>query len=254
MSWYGDKVAHSMGYRYGVLFDCARDALKAWPHNIVLPGNICRSVFLARPDAMLREVSQVTGLAEDAPVHLYGYQSPAAEGFKLTLDPLMTVWVRHLKTESAIISFGRKKILSLGYGGAFLTQNRALAAEMDAKGHWNHHYTEPLIKSLDHLTEHIEHRWEAIRLWDRYLGDSLTRIPQEQLMPWRAMRQADSLVERNSIVYELREAGIDVGTNYPPLTGRNRWGDIVLNFFCSTEKDEIEKASEIIKRIVCDRD
>ncbi len=129
--WCHDEIAESMGYTYCVLFDCARDALKAYPHGICLPGNICRSVYQTRPDAILEEVNQNTGLATYSPTHLYGYQSPAGDGFKLSLDPLMTGWVRRLKTESAIISFGRKKVLSIGYGGAFLTNNRSLAEEME---------------------------------------------------------------------------------------------------------------------------
>ena len=137
-----------MGYEYCALFDCARDALRAYPYGVCFPGNICFSVYYARPDAMLEEVDQTTGLAKYSPTHLYGYQSPAGKGFKLSLDPLMTGWVRRLKTESAIISFGLKKTLSIGYGGAFLTNNGSLAGFMRGMGHWNEAYTEPLMTAL----------------------------------------------------------------------------------------------------------
>ena len=254
MSWAGDEIANSMGYEYCVLFDCARDALKAYPYGICLPGNICPSVYESRPDSMLEEVDQSTGLAKYSPTHLYGYQSPAGEGFRLSLDPLMTGWVRRLKTESAIISFGLKKMLSIGYGGAFLTNDKSLAEDMEEKGLWNEAYTEPLITALNNFYDNNCCRWKIIGLWDRYLGDSLIRIPAEQLMPWRVMRRAENVDQRTDIVRELRKAGIEVGTNYPALEGSNEWGDTVLNFFCGLdiEKAEIQKACRIIKAVVCD--
>ncbi len=164
----------------------------------------------------------------------------------------MTGWVRRLKTESAIVSFGHKKMLSIGYGGAFLTNDNGLAEEMGEKAHWNERYTPDLVTALDNFHEDLKWRWETVALWDRYLGDSLFRIPQEQLMPWRVMRVALDWAQRVEIVIELRSAGIDVGTNYPPLTGSNKWGDTVLNFLCSPtpEQSEIQKACEIIKRVV----
>ncbi len=239
-----------MGYSHCVLFDCARDALKAWPHGIALPGNVCRSVYEARPDAMLEEVDQATGLAKYCPVHLYGYQSPAGDDFKLALDPLMTGWVRTLKTESAIISFGRKKMLSLGYGGAFLTHDEALADEMAMHAYWNDDFSDMLRAHLPLLKEWRLECFETIELWDRYLGDTLIRIPEEQLMPWRVMRRAKSRLERDAIVVELRGNGVDVGTNFPPLEGSNQWGDTVLNFFCNVERTEIRRAVQHIKRVV----
>ncbi len=250
MPWQNDEIAGPMGYTYCVLFDCARDALKAWPHAISLPGNICPRVYQARKDAMLEEVDQKTGLAKYSPTHLYGYQSPAGEGFALTLDPLMTGWVRYLKTESAIVSFGLKKMLSIGYGGAFLTNDVSLAQLMEEKSHWNNRFNPDLLLALDNLGGEIRKRFDIVALWDRYLGDSLIGIPAEQLMPWRVMRRARDGRARSRIVIALRYAGYDVGTNYPPLEGSNEWGDTVLNFFCSpgTEKAEIDTMCDIIKR------
>ncbi len=254
MPWQNDEIAGPMGYTYCVLFDCARDALKAWPFEISLPGNICPDVYAARPNAMLEEVNQKTGLATFSPTHLYGYQSLAWEGFELSLDPLMTGWVRHLKTPSAIISFGRKKMLSIGYGGAFLTNDQASAEHMEEKSRWNNRYNPDLLLALDNLGSDIRKRFDIIALWDRYLGDSLLRVPAEQLIPWRVMRRAKNLFERNRIVQALRNAGYDVGTNYGPVGGTNIWGDTVLNFFCSPdlEKTEIDTMCDIIKREVDD--
>ncbi len=255
MSWKDNEIAGPMGYEYCVLFDCARDAISAY-HSIAdkpiaLPENICPELasHMEKQDRVIWiSIDQQTGLAKSA-VHLYGYQASYVEAV-LAIDPLMTGWVRHLKTPSAIISFGAKKMLSLGYGGAFLTNDPALAYEMDAEnGHWNTSYTQPLIEALNCFAGRIDRRREATWLWDRYLGDSLIRIPQEQLMPWRVMRRAHSRDERTAIVIALRTAGFDVGTNYPPLKGRNEWGDTVLNFFpYNIDKTEIQRACELIKR------
>ncbi len=252
MSWADDEIAGPMGYTYCVGFDCARSALRVWPYGIVLPGNICPSVYAQRADAELEGIDQTTGLAKRAPVHLYGYQSPAT-GFRLTLDPLMTGWIRRLKSESAIISFGRKKLLSLGYGGAFLTNDQSLAEQMKERSFWNESYTPRLMRALDGFADDIDASWEVVDLWDRYLGDCLFRIPQEQIMPWRVMRKAWTPFQRFHIVEALRAHGYPVGTNYPPLDGgHNEWGDTVLNFLCSPDQEKVDimNACDVIKRAI----
>ncbi len=121
---------------------------------------------------------------------------------------------------------------------------------MNERGCWNERYVQPLLEALDGFVEHIEKRREVVNLWDRYLGDSLIRIPQEQLMPWRVMRRANDKGERDVIVEQLRANWYPVGTNYPPLEGRNVWGDTVLNFFLADmTKWEIRQACEVIKRV-----
>ncbi len=256
-SWSDDEIAGPMGYRHSVLFDCARDAMVAY-HDITrtpvgLPENICPElvsyVMAHGHEVVFEPISQLTGLAKSA-VHLYGYQA-WQKGASLSLDPLMTGWVRSLKTESAIISFGHKKMLSIGYGGAFLTDDQGLAGEMAERGHWNSYYSHFLIEAIKGFYDHIQARWETVGLWDKYLGDDLSRISQEQLMPWRVMRrQPAGRRERDGIVSYLRGAGIAVGTNYPPIGGHNEWGDTVLNFFCppKAEKLEIQRACDVIKK------
>ena len=254
MSWADDEVAGPMGYTYCVGFDCARNAMRAFREvrnwAFLIPENICPDVAHAAGGA-LEPIDQVTGLAH-LPVHIYGYQAQHSPYAVISLDPLMTGWVRRLKTESAIISFGRKKMLSLGYGGAFLTNDQALAEGMKEKSHWNEFYTHHLKEAIDRFYDEIDARWEVIGLWDRYLGDTLIRIPGEQLMPWRVMRRAWTAFQRFHIVEALRQAGHPVGTNYQSLANRNEWGDIVLNFFCSptVKRVEIQEACEIIKRTV----
>ncbi len=66
------------------------------------------------------------------------------------------------------------------------------------------------------------------------------------------MRRATNEMDQHNIVVCLRRAGLDVGTNYPPLTGNNEWGNTVLNFFCEpgAEKAEIQVACDIVKDVV----
>ncbi len=251
MSWQDDEIAGPMGYRYCVLFENARAAMRAYPLPIRLPHNICPQVAAASSDTDYCPVNSETGLC-DLQVHLYGYQGGSAEETAISLDPLMTGWVRRLQTSFAIISFGRKKMLSVGYGGALLADNLTVADNMRISSSWNGAYTADLKTALKGFNELIEKRFEVVDLWDRYLGDSLIRIPAEQLMPWRVMRRARHRGERDVIVETLRAHGMPVGTLYSPLEGRNVWGDTVLNFFCSPkiERVAIYDMCELIKRVV----
>ncbi len=263
MSWADDEIAGPMGYQHCVLFDCARDAISAY-HDITdkplgLPENICPELVAHMRErghrVLFGQVSPLTGQTPGA-VHLYGYQAPSPVSAEtiadLSIDPLMTGWIRRLKTESAVISFGRKKILSLGYGGAFLTNNVALAEELEPYGHWNDYYTDHLIQEIKWFHDRIKMQWLVMNWWDQYLGDSLIRIPGEQLMPWRAMRRAPAAALRKEIVDTLRNSEIAVGTNYPALKGFNEWGDTVLNFPCSSnvKREEVIETCRIIKGVL----
>ena len=251
MPWYNDDIANPMGFEYCVLFDCARSAMRTYLEvmdleSFLVPENICPSIVdMVTPT----RTDPTTGLCDYA-VHLYGYQgSNRKDVDPIALDPLMTGWLRSLNTNSAIISFGRKKMLSLGYGGAFLTNDRSLFEHIMAGENWNDYYSDRLRAALIIFHDEIQERWEKVDIWDRYLGDTLLRVPKEQIMPWRVMRRAHSLGERNNIVELLRNVGIDAGINYPSLKGHNLWGDTILNFFCSPniDKADIYQACEIIK-------
>ncbi len=255
MSWQETDLANPMGYARCVLFESARAAMQAYIKitgvKLSLPENVCPEV-VAAVSAKFEEIDQTTGLA-DLPVHLYGYQADFTQRRALTIDPLMTGWRRQLKTLSAIVSFGRKKVLSIGYGGALLTNDGLFAEEIVELSRWNTSYTQPLITALDSFSEDLERRWYTIDLWDQYLGDLLIRIPKEQIMPWRAMRQAPSAMDRMAIVQALRKARLAIGTNYPPVLGdSNHWGDTVLNFPCTSQVGlgYIQRTAEIIEQVI----
>ncbi len=258
MTWQDDDIAGPMGYKYCVLFESARKAIWAYAglyplsKSFGFPTNMCPYVLekLDPGDYDLLPVDNETGLAE-CDCHLYGYRQEY-HGYEVEVDPLMTGWIQQSMASSAVVSFGLKKILSMGYGGAFLTSNQGLAQEMQKDAHWNDDYTDMLRVCLPLLKKWRLQRFDTIALWDRHLGDSLIRIPGEQIMPWRVMRKAHSRGERDDLVASLRSSGIAVGANYAPLAGRNKWGDTVLNFFCEPDMDEseIRRACEIVKQIV----
>lgn len=255
MSWADDKIAGPMGYSYAVLFPRAREAVAAYvmatDRTLELPTNICPEVITYAGACVVREINQETGLA-DVPVQLYGYRQEYKD--RLEIDPLMTGWVGKPCCDSTIISFGFKKTLNIGCGGALLTNNRGLAQAMEPYQYLPGGLGDTELTALIQMGLLQIHRqraigFERIALWDRYLGDSLMRIPMEQIMPWRVMRRVPSLGVRDEIVSALRGKH-DVGTNFPPLSGSNKWGDTVLNFFPDCPQIEIAATCEIIKRVV----
>ncbi len=255
------KLADAMGYEYCTLFDTARSALLAWARregyspSIYLPTNICSLVWKLLPEAKLAEVNPETGLSS-APVQLYGYR----QEFKYSpfeLDPLMTGFLRQPNALRCIISFGPKKMLDAGGGGALLSND-----PFKGKAYFPEGLRDPVEKGLGELLYHVERQRIRIDAWDRCLGDSCARIPQEQIMPWRVMRRIPSAIDcrvmdspnkRDAVVKALRDAAIPVGTNYPPLPGVTdagalEWGKTVINFF--PDWGDKSAACEIIKRTI----
>ncbi len=266
--WAEDLIAGPMGFEYAVLFPRARDALfhfsRLWHYHMELPSNICPEAAKAVPGCSLVPVNHTTGMATMLSVQLYGYRERASGMEALDLDPLMTGWYDRPCAQSAIISLGRKKMLPLNGGGVFMTQDRGLADEMRRHEYFPGGATyrrtvETWLKNIDDI---VQARFERIAMWDRHLGNSLVRIPMEQVMPWRVMRRvpnaSDELIghsTRDRVVAALRDAGVAVGTNYPPLPGvadqdAIRWGKEVINFLIDESWEEIyiREAARIIWR------
>jgi hypothetical protein len=229
MGW-SDDFANLFGYQYSVCFARARDAMAAYlmtgHGGIMLPENICPQAAVV--GCVLTKTNQLTGLADHLPVQLYGYREEAS-GCKLEIDPLMTGYKNKPICESSIISFGRHKSLCVGHGGMFMTNNHELAQAMEPMGFWNEGWNRKFTQKWFEFDDWIEGRFERIAKWDAQLGDSLIRIPKEQVMPWRVMRRVPN-GKRDQLVKELRLLGVAVGTNNPPLIGSNEWGDTVINF------------------------
>ena len=241
------KIARAFGYEYCTLFDSARAAIRSWRTMEwwpgALPSNVCQTLWetmLWRPQIV--PVDPETGLA-GVGVNLYGYRDLNPTRF-YEIDPLMTGYLREPRARETVISFGRKKMLDIGAGGALLSNTKP----------WFGYFPEALRERLEWkfgtLHEDIKWNWGFFEAWDRHLGDSCVRIPQEQLMPWRVIRRIPE--KRDAVVKALRDANIPVGTNYPPLPGVTdpnaiQWGKEVINFFPEWPP---EQACEIIKRTI----
>ncbi len=239
------KLADLMGYEYCTLFDSARSAMQAYGALPYLPSNVCPILGELFPRAKRVPVRPDTGLSS-APFQLYGYR----QEFKFThleIDPLMTGFRRKPNAMNCIISFGRKKMLNNDGGGAWLSEE-----PIRRKSYFPKDLRDGLAVELRYFAYLIAKRWDQIDEWDRHLGDSCIRIPQEQIMPWRVMRRIAG-GKRDMVVRALREAGHAVGTNYPPLPGVTdagaiQWGNEVINFF--PDDHDIHGACAIIKGVV----
>lgn len=252
-NWADDLIAGPMGFTYAVLFPRAREAIKAWTEitnrPVKLPTNIC---LVARDWATYHTLHDIdeTGLAPGITTQLYGYREVGNRDAELDLDPLMTGWFDRPCATSSIISFGQKKAIDIGGGGAFLTQDQGLAEEMERRGYFPSGLIDILKPHLALFTAAMRIRRERAGLWDRHLEDMLPRIRREQIIPWRVMRRANNRIEREAIIKDARACGIDVGINYPPLSGSvdNGFGATVLNFFVSDDytEDRIRDACGVI--------
>ena len=238
MSWADKAIANPQGYERAVLFPRARDALAAYLMVITarLPLPICVCPEIADMAMRFLDVDEC-GMA--AGTQLYGYRLEHEED--LDLDPLMTGWFLGKTNPYRIVSFGANKILPLTGGGAFLTDDPTIADEMEKEGGGffpgGNSYIGTVEDALAAMDQTVYNRRSLIKLWDRYLGDMLERIPREQIMPWRVMRLAPQ-AKRAELIAALRHAAIAVSTNYPMIgtedeclyPGGMAWESTVINF------------------------
>src|SRR5262249_42182870 len=127
-----------------------------------------------------------TGLAPNVPVQLYGYRQ-IVPGAALEIDPLMTGVMGEPFAKHCIVSFGWNKTISLGAGGALLTNDRQDFADFNT-GLPSLLY-QPLQRELEHLHSIIDAKKRMANYWDQHLGDVLPRLPGEVIIPWRTMRR-----------------------------------------------------------------
>ncbi len=262
MNWADELIANQLGFPHAVIFPRARDAIKAWTEItgkvLHLPTNVCP---VARDWAKQYELHAIddTGMAPGITTQLYGYREEGDGNSEMDLDPLGTGFFARPCATSAIVSFGEKKFITAG-GAAFATRDQGLAQEMESRG-----YCPPAL--IDYLKLHLtspvlahlrSQKRDKVALWDRHLGDMLQRIDREQIVPWRVMRLVRKWEDRSWVVIGLREAGFDVGTNYPSLANHglttSDFGDCILNFFVTDDYDEtrIKLACGVIRGVLDD--
>jgi dTDP-4-amino-4,6-dideoxygalactose transaminase len=108
---------------------------------------------------------------------------------------------------------------------------------------------EPLAAALDRLPATVASRRAVAVLWAERLaglGPMLETPPVAQPVPWRLIRRLEQ--GRDAVVAALRAAGLDAGTNYPPLNAAypgwfgaacgeeaEAWGREVLNLWVTPE-------------------
>ena len=240
MSWADKAVANPQGYERAVLFPRARDALKyyiavrVWP-LVSMPICVCPEIA-----GMAGGFLDVDSCGMAPGTQLYGYRNEHIEA--LDLDPLMTGWwSRGRAGQHRIVSFGSNKILPLVGGGAFLTDDTGLAAELSEFSFFpgGDNYADQVRGALSQLEQTVYHRRQQIKIWDRFLGDMLARVEHEQVMPWNVMRLA-APGQRGLLIDALRHGAIAVSINYPIVRGQSigsnaypgaeRWQSQVISF------------------------
>lgn len=123
----------------------------------------------------------------------------------------------------------------------------------------------PLSVALEGLSATVESRRYQVEMWNHFLAPLRDILPEPRvdcIVPWRLIRRAPKF--RDQIVVALRNNGIDVGTNFPPLTssfpvllaeqrheGAEQWGREVLNLWLTPEYDagRMKRVADVIGSI-----
>ncbi|HMA50112.1 MAG TPA: DegT/DnrJ/EryC1/StrS family aminotransferase [Magnetospirillaceae bacterium] len=127
-----------------------------------------------------------------------------------------------------------------------------------------------LETALGSFGDACERRREKFGLWQEALrgfGDEVLVPSFDTMAPWRLICRLRREGARDRLAERLREAGFDVGINYPPLTNgfpqllaghahadADRWGAEVLNFWLSDSYDasRIDRAADLIGRFLAE--
>lgn len=164
------------------------------------------------------------------------------------------------------LTLARRHLRALGQGAL-----GEQLLEIDA-AHTRHafpHALRPVVEAaLDRTPALVASRWERVRWWEEALAGTEADLPAPAVplsVPWRLVRFARSPALRDAVVVALREAGIDAGTNFPPLTDgfpsllgdqrhddAVRWGQTVINLWLTEDYDQprIRHAAEIIRAAI----
>lgn len=138
--------------------------------------------------------------------------------------------------------------------------------------HLHHGFDDRLAPALEaalgSFGEGCERRRDTFFLWRdalRRFGDEIIVPSFETMAPWRLICRLRREGLRDRLANHLREAGFDVGINYPPLTDgfpqllagqthadADLWGANVLNFWLSDRYDSacIGQAADLIGRFL----
>jgi dTDP-4-amino-4,6-dideoxygalactose transaminase len=129
-------------------------------------------------------------------------------------------------------------------------------------------WTDSICAAIDAFPDENARRMERLEAWRAALASvrhelSVPAVPVRAA--WRAVFIARDRDLRDRIVAELREAGFDAGTNYPPLwdsaprlvgdqrkAGGDKWGATVTTLWLTEpyHKARISAAADVIKRTI----
>jgi len=223
------SLSSLMQYDFGFGFPRARDALAAWceitGEKIKIPSNCCPALLPFASE--LVPVDPNTGLAP-VPVQLYGYRQ-IFPGAKLEIDPLMTGLFGKPFADSTIISFGYGKTIDIGGGGAILTNDMELAAELNRRSSFPRILVEPLRAAVNALHATIMEKKKQYEEIEREYADVVDRLPDRPTIPWRFVAKRRGALNENWKDYKFSR-------NYPPLPGVTdpgaiEWGEKVINIW-----------------------
>lgn len=253
-------LCDGFGMRHCLFFSRARRAIAVYrwlifghDRPLFCPSNVCPLLANALGNPVFLPVDKFTGLSKptrDLAVQLYGFRNDAS--CALEIDPAFTGWKREPKASSIILSFGYSKTIDIGEGAAFLTNEREIANDLWPYADWTPHMG--LESELTSIDDSIERRRDRLECWDEVLPKNVFFKPSvDPIVPWRCIRLIET--GREKVISALRGAGIDVGTNYPPLPGCTdpssvEWGNKVINFWVTRnyDRDRIRYAGRIIEK------
>lgn len=130
---------------------------------------------------------------------------------------------------------------------------------------FNPRYADALAAALDTIAVEADRRRAQHAAWASHLARLGSRIiipSSEVMVPWRFIARLPKI--RDAAVAELRAAGLDAGTNYPPITaffprqlaswilpGADIWGQEVINLWLDRRygAGEMELAAATLDRL-----
>lgn len=226
-----NKLCELMHYANAILFPRARDALAAWckitGEKIKIPTNCCPILLPFASE--LVPVDPETGLAP-VPVQLYGYRQEFP-GAKIEIDPLMTGLLGKPFADSTVVSFGYSKTIDIGGGGAILTWDNSLAAELIKFAYFPDILRAPLNDALWSAHSIIMEKKKQYEETEMNFAPLVERLPNRPIIPWRFVAKIRGPVAQQAFHWNYK-----ISRNYPALPGVTdlaalKWQAEVINIW-----------------------
>ncbi len=235
--------------------------------------------FILENDTIATKAAGVPGCAAfgDALVVSFGHAKgieAGGGGALVTSDPALAAALRaraqcYAELDDQVLADEAEFVLlarRLRQGASGAERERLLLAQApDARWRFPAALAPALDSALVGFARVLEQRRECLHLWQQALAPLASQLhtpPVACAFPWRlTLRVPD---RRDDVVRGLRAAGIDAGTNFPPLSdsfpllladqvqpGAQQWGREVLNLWLTPEYDapRVKQAARIIEGV-----